>query len=994
MFFSPFRLDPDNECVWKGSEQRRLKHKSFEVLSYLVRHAGKLVSKEELFEAIWPETHVGDAVLKVCVGEIRKALDDSIAEPRYVETAHRRGYRFIATVTENEAPEAPCLEGVVEREKAFFRLHSALVDAKQGRRQLVFITGEPGIGKTTLVDSFAEQVSSDSTCTITYGQCVDHRGAGEPYFPMLDALSRLCRQPGRQWFVEKLRRHAPTCLAQLPALIAEADRERLKREVVGAAKERMMREMAEAIEAATVESAVVLILEDLHWADHSTIDLIEHLARRREWARLLLVGTYRPADLIVHSHPLRSVTRELQVRGSCSEIALEFLSEQAIGQYLTQRYPGFDSSKLAAMIRQRTDGNPLFMVNILDFMAAKGELAIANGAWELTVPEERAVNDIPNSLQQLIEKQLELLSEHTRGLLQVASVAGLKFSTREIAGAAGLPPDEVESCFEELAFERQFIENAGAMEWPDGAFYRFVHALYRDVLYATVSPTRCIQAHKKLADFLEANYGDSAADIASELAAHFKGSREYLRAVYYLQEAAGSAARRYANAEACEHLQDALDLLRRVPHSERVEPEAAVLDQLGLVRQSAGETKAAIATFEKCVATARSIGRYDLETNALLRLSGALFWTDHERSLETAERAVAVSRSVSDLWWYQQACGHCAARKIRLKGWERHLFEDCAAAVESAREVGDKEMLGLHLMSYSFFLSYQAEYEWACREADEGTELAVESGNAYQYISCQYFKAWALLHAGRWGEVLQLVNEGIELSEKNGHQTGVTFFRVMKAWLNAQAFRYEEASELARQALASNREGFPHFLGLIVLGVSLTGLGRHQAARECFNQIQERKDRGPYCIDWIFHLPFYLGLADLQLSQRLFSEAKETADLLFQFASTSSERTYMALARQILAEAAFAADDFQTADENLRRAFALMDGRDLPLAEWRVNSTAAKLAAKRGADMLADRYLADCAGVLSKLADSLPEREAMRSNMLNSKHVRAVHSCG
>jgi tetratricopeptide (TPR) repeat protein len=216
----------------------------------------------------------------------------------------------------------------------------------------------------------------------------------------------------------------------------------------------------------------------------------------------------------------------------------------------------------------------------------------------------------------------------------------------------------------------------------------------------------------------------------------------------------------------------------------------------------------------------------------------------------------------------------------------------------------------------------------------------------------------------------------------------------MKAWSNAQAFRYEEASELARQALASNREGFPHFLGLIVLGVSLTGLGRHQAARECFNQIQERKDRGPYCIDWIFHLPFYLGLADLQLSQRLFSEAKETADLLFQFASTSSERTYMALARQILAEAAFAADDFQTADENLRRAFALMDGRDLPLAEWRVNSTAAKLAAKRGADMLADRYLADCAGVLSKLADSLPEREAMRSNMLNSKHVRAVHSCG
>jgi tetratricopeptide (TPR) repeat protein len=391
---------------------------------------------------------------------------------------------------------------------------------------------------------------------------------------------------------------------------------------------------------------------------------------------------------------------------------------------------------------------------------------------------------------------------------------------------------------------------------------------------------------------------------------------------------------------------------------------------------------------------AHSIGRYDLETNALLRLSGVLFWTDHERSLETAERAVDVSWNASDRWWYRQARGHCAVRKIRLKGWERRLFEDCAAAVESAREAGDREMLGLHLMSYSFFLSYQSEYEWACREADEGTEIAVESGNAYQYISCQYFKAWALLHAGRWGEVLQLVNEGIELSEKNGHKTGITFFRLTKAWLNAQAFRYQEAAELARLALASKQEGFPQFLGLIVLGTSLTGLGQHQEAQECFRQVQERKDRGPFYIDWIFHLPFYLGFADLQLSQGLFSGAKEAANQLFELASTSSERTYMALARQMLAEAAFAADDFKTADENLRRAFALMDGRFLPLAERRVNATAAKLASKQGDDALAARYYANCAEVLSKLAESLPESEPMRAKLLNSRPVRAAHSCG
>lgn len=997
MFFPPFRLDPDNECVWKGSEQRRLKHKSFAVLSYLVRHAGKLVSKEALFEAVWRETHVGDAVLKVCIGEIRKVLDDSRAEPRYIETAHGRGYRFIAAVTENEVPVQPSLKSIVERERAFFRLHSALAEAKQGRRQLVFITGEPGIGKTTLVDSFTEQVSSDLTCTVTYGQCVDLHGMGEPYFPVLDALSRLSKQPGKQWFVERLRQHAPTCLAQLPVLIADADRDKLKREVVGAAKERMMREMAEAIEAATVDSTIIFILEDLHWADHSTIDLIAHLARRREWARLLLIGTYRPADLIVHSHPLRSVTRELQVRGSCSEIALEFLSELGIGQYLTQRYPGVDASRLAAAIRLRTDGNPLFMVKMIEFMAAKGELACANGEWKLTVAPEQAANAIPDSLQQLIEKQFELLDERTRELLQAASIAGLIFMAREIATITGTPTEEVASCCDELARGRQFIETAGAVEWPDGFVseaYRFVHALYRDVLYRSVSPTRCIQVHKELAYYLETSYGESARVIASELAAHFNWGREYLRAVYYLQEAAGNAARRFSNAEAVEHLEKALDLLARVPYSERVEPEAAVLDQLGLAHQSAGNTEAALITFDKCLSIARSTGRYDLETNALLRLSGVLFWTDHKRSLETAKQAVEVSASVSDRWWYQQARGHYAARLIRLKGWENHLLGDCAAAIESAREAGDKEMLALHLMSYSFFLSYQAEYEWACREADEGTELAVESGNAYQYISCQYFKAWAMLHAGRWGEVLQLVNEGIKLSEKNGHKAGITFFRLMKAWLNAQAFHYKEASELAQQALASKCEGFPHFLGLIVLGMSRTGLGRHQAAQECFNQVQELRDRGPYYIDWIFQLPLCMAQADLERSQQSFSRAKETANRLFALASVSSERTYMALARQILAEVALAQDEFPAADEDLRAAFALLDGRNLPLAEWRVNATAAKLAAKKRDSVLADRYSAGSTRILSKLAESLPEQEPMRTSILNSQHVRAAHSCG
>ena len=132
---------------------------------------------------------------------------------------------------------------------------------------------------------------------IAHGQCVETYGTPEPYLPMLDALGRLCREGGGDWLVTLLRKHAPTWLAQMPWLLDSADRDALERDLLGATRERMLREMAEAVEALTAEAPLVLVLEDLHWSDTATVDLVSLLARRQEPARLLLIGTYRPVDV-------------------------------------------------------------------------------------------------------------------------------------------------------------------------------------------------------------------------------------------------------------------------------------------------------------------------------------------------------------------------------------------------------------------------------------------------------------------------------------------------------------------------------------------------------------------------------------------------------------------------------------------------------------------------------------------------------------------------
>lgn len=229
-------------------------------------------------------------------------------------------------------------------------------------RQVVFLSGEPGIGKTALVDAFVESLRDRSEVRITSGQYVEQYGAGEAYLPLLEATTRLCQRPGSERRVEALKRYAPSWLVQLPGLLNPEDRALLQQHVQGTSRERMLREMAEAAEQFTVQRGLVVVLEDLHWSDMSTLDWLTYIARRREPAKLLILGTYRPVDVLVSNHPLRAVVQELQARQQCEEIRMTPLGEGAITAYLAKRFGELPaSSALVTTLARRTGGNPLMM---------------------------------------------------------------------------------------------------------------------------------------------------------------------------------------------------------------------------------------------------------------------------------------------------------------------------------------------------------------------------------------------------------------------------------------------------------------------------------------------------------------------------------------------------------------------------------------------------------------------------------------------------------
>ena len=568
------RIEPENEWAWCGARRLRLTPRAFAVLRHLVEHRGRLVTKQELLAAVWRDAVVSDAALASGIRDLRRALGDSSAAPRYIQTVHRRGFRFIGPLVSTSAaapaPAAATTSTLVGRVAELGRLRARLDGALGGQRQLVFVTGEPGIGKTALVEVFLQEVGDASALRVGCGQCVEQYGAGEAYLPLLEALGRLGRAAGAEPLVRTLKQHAPTWLEQLPGLRGDPEAEAAQHRLPAMTRGRMLRELVDALDALARETPLVLFLEDLHWSDSGTIELLDMLARRREASRLLVLGTYRPADAAAGGHPLQRVKQELQAHGYCDEIPLQFLSVASVDEYLSRRFPGHDlPPDLAAVLHGSTEGNPLFLVNTIDDLIGQGQLREVDGRWRLAGRAEDLAARAPQTLWQLVERQVERLTAEEQAILVAASVAGAEFSAAVLV-AAGIDAQHGEQHCEALARRGQFLRSAGAAAWPDGTVagrYAFIHVLYQQVLYARLSIGARVGLHLRTAERLERGYGERAGEIAGELAVHFEHGRDLERAARYRSQAGEHALHQHAYREAADHARRGLQSVVTSPES-------------------------------------------------------------------------------------------------------------------------------------------------------------------------------------------------------------------------------------------------------------------------------------------------------------------------------------------------------------------------------------------------------------------------------------------
>lgn len=810
--FQDFHLDEANDDLFYQGKVLELTPKALSVLRYLINSKGCLVSKNELLDAIWPGLVVGDAALQVCIAEIRKGLKDNPGCPRFIQTVHRKGYRFIGEVNASTEKASPAdspygntllvdQEVPIGRQAILDQLQEEFRKVALGARQLVFVTGDPGIGKTTLVNAFSAAIKTSKQAFIGYGQCVDHNGPAEAFLPILDALTKLCKGRNKDALIALLSQFAPTWLLQMPGLVHTDRYWELSKEIGEVSPERMLREMADALDAISQMSPMVLVLEDLHWADSATINLLDFLSRRQESARLLIIATYRPVEIIAGQHPLRRLVQSLRGHHGNLQLSLELLSREDINTYLNRNFPGcYFESEFVEVVHRQTNGNPLYIKSYVSQLCQEGYLSKHSEGWRIC-GDPRGI-DSPDNLRELIVQQLQSLEEDDQNLLKVMSAVGIRAGTTITAAACGLDPVDVDERCDRLARQSYFLRFSHIDELPGAEIstcYEFSHALYHDVIYHQLSPPRRIRLHRKIAQSIEATYAPKIDEQSVVLAAHFSQAHDYDRAIEHWRLAAERSVKRYAYFEAVEYIEHAHDLLSHIlDQTRRLQLELALQMALGPILiaiegntapvvekvyrraqelcdrlddsshlfpalfglrsyyQFSDQLQTAHAYSLKLQALAEQIGDEGLLLESFVALSSTHFFLGElAASCEFSRKGTALynadrhSEHVS-LFGTDPGvfCHSRYAQASWLLGYPDRALTQIGKAMALGRNINHPYSLVFAIHNATQIFLYRLESKKALASADEGKAIAHKY--KFSFLSCWslYLRAWALAMIG------------------------------------------------------------------------------------------------------------------------------------------------------------------------------------------------------------------------------------------------------
>jgi predicted ATPase len=768
-----------------------------------------------------------------------------------------------------KSPGRP-LDGTVKRptvgrQSEWAALRSGFMGAADGRGLMLCVTGEPGLGKTTLAESFLDELANSChACSLARGRCSERLAGAEAYLPFLDALDNLLQGEDGSSAAHLMKLLAPSWYVQLAPLAAnDPSLVRVLAEAKDASQERRKRELGVFLHELAKQRPLVMFLDDIHWADPSSVDLLAYLGSRcAEW-RLLLIITYRPSDLLRTQHPFGPVKLELQGRGICREIALPYLSRDDLDHYLTLAFTGHQfPNELTAVLHARTEGNPLFMVDLLRYLRDRGVIVQDAGQWSLVQAVPDLQRELPESVRGMVQRKVNQLTAADRQLLMAASVQGPEFDSAVVARVLGQDAADVEERLDVLERVHALVRHVREQAFPDGtltARYCFVHVLYQNSLYAALSPTRKAAWSATAARALLGHYGAKSTNLAAELAMLFEAARDYECAADQYLVAAEHAGQIFAPHESVVLARRGLALLESLPDTiARARRELPLRVTLGVQLQVALGYAAPEA--EHIYGRARELCEGLQDASSLFRILWGLWMfyfvrSELGKSWELAGQLVTLAESVKDpaqLLQARQAVSTTSfglgnpgisrehmeqaiaqydpklysshidiygqdpgvvylafgSVALWLLGYPDQALERSRHAVALGEQLGHPNSLGLALYFAAVLRQYRGETQAVHTSAESAIALANEHGLPFWLAGGLIMSGWAQADQGAWTGGLTQLRKGLAAWVATGSGAHRTYHLALLAETLGKEGQLEEALAVLSEAVAQmNRTG-------------------------------------------------------------------------------------------------------------------------------------------------------------------------------------------
>jgi DNA-binding winged helix-turn-helix (wHTH) protein/tetratricopeptide (TPR) repeat protein len=796
--FGECELDEELFQLRRRGEVVRVEPKVFDLLVHLVRHRQRVVSKDELLDSVWPGQSVSESVLPKCVTAARRAVGDPGRE--VIATVHGRGYRFVAAVDERTAaptaaPDTPAEAArpfstpFVGRTQSMERLELGLESAAAGKGRLFLLVGEPGIGKTRTAEEFAAAARRRGAAVLI-GRA--HEGEGAPAFwPWVQVLRGLLRDADPRTLAADAGPGAADIAAILPEL-----RQRVRTlppasaTASDAARFRLFDSVTIFLQRAAARRPIVVVLDDLHWADEASLRLLGFLARTLAETHLLVLATYRDVE-VRRGHPLAELLPALARESACERIALRGLAladTTAFIRGITGRAP---SDELALAVQDMTEGNPFFIQEIARLVASEDGAAAEPQRFSLVLPQ---------SVREAIGRRLNALAPPCNDLLRVAAVIGREFSVALLGRVAGLAVERVLADLAEALAARVVDEAPGGL-----GRYAFHHALIRQTLYEELSTPERARLHARAGEALEAIAGADLEPHLDELAHHYfeaASAGDVGKAVDACVRAAERSTRLLAYEQGAEHYGRAVQAYELVMPRDEAR-RAELLLGLGETRIAAGRRDAARSAFESAAEIARRLGRVDLLARAALGYRGPA-----EMGSPPEETTLA-------------------------------LLEEALAAIGEAHPTLRARLLS-RLVGTS---PYSNSMETRARMSEEALALARREGDAPALRDALGARLWACLGPDHVAERLAVSHELLEQSERQ--QSKAMAILAYEGFIGAHLLRGDTAA--ADRAIAAYgklaeemREPALQFFALFFRGSRAQARGELDEAERLYRAALER----------------------------------------------------------------------------------------------------------------------------------------------------------